>query len=380
VTSCAAEFDLRRVPKRAARRSPGGDAQGGRWRGCSPNRRSCSSTQPFAGVDPIACTTCSGDHSRERGLGILITDHAVARRVGICDRAGARGGPEAFPSTRGRSPDRRCRSSRAPMIGDEDTRPLSRSLWINRAGRAPRSDRPRKGLVEGMNAGSASSERATRPAPLPAGELSPALRRHAASLNSVSSSSTSLPAPRAKTTPRQEEEVLAHGQLAKRGLLRQVADPHPRPLVQGSPTDFAVSQLDRAGVGHQQAHHAMKLVVLPAPFGRATRPPRPARRRTRRRRRAAAAEALAQALGGARSWRAPFALCASGRSRLEPVRRALLGVEAQIDAIPAEHVTLTRRAWDLPAAPACGLRVVVAVSPWAASPWRTSTAAPEPSR
>lgn len=45
--------------------------------------------EPFAGVDPIAV----GDiqiminHLRERGIGILITDHNVRETLGICDRA-----------------------------------------------------------------------------------------------------------------------------------------------------------------------------------------------------------------------------------------------------------------------------------------------------
>jgi lipopolysaccharide export system ATP-binding protein len=45
--------------------------------------------EPFAGVDPISV----GDiqqliaHLRDRGIGILITDHSVRETLGICDRA-----------------------------------------------------------------------------------------------------------------------------------------------------------------------------------------------------------------------------------------------------------------------------------------------------
>jgi len=45
--------------------------------------------EPFAGVDPIAVHDLQRliHKLRERGLGILITDHAVRETLGICDRA-----------------------------------------------------------------------------------------------------------------------------------------------------------------------------------------------------------------------------------------------------------------------------------------------------
>jgi lipopolysaccharide export system ATP-binding protein len=45
--------------------------------------------EPFAGVDPIAVHDLQRliQKLRERGLGILITDHAVRETLGICDRA-----------------------------------------------------------------------------------------------------------------------------------------------------------------------------------------------------------------------------------------------------------------------------------------------------
>ena len=45
--------------------------------------------EPFAGVDPIAVGELQKliASLRERGLGILITDHAVRETLGTCDRA-----------------------------------------------------------------------------------------------------------------------------------------------------------------------------------------------------------------------------------------------------------------------------------------------------
>jgi lipopolysaccharide export system ATP-binding protein len=45
--------------------------------------------EPFAGIDPIAVLDIQSivTHLRERGIGILITDHNVRETLGICDRA-----------------------------------------------------------------------------------------------------------------------------------------------------------------------------------------------------------------------------------------------------------------------------------------------------
>jgi len=45
--------------------------------------------EPFAGIDPLAILDIQGIVSqlRERGIGILITDHNVRETLGICDRA-----------------------------------------------------------------------------------------------------------------------------------------------------------------------------------------------------------------------------------------------------------------------------------------------------
>ena len=45
--------------------------------------------EPFAGIDPIAVIEIQRIISflRQRGIGVLITDHNVRETLGICDRA-----------------------------------------------------------------------------------------------------------------------------------------------------------------------------------------------------------------------------------------------------------------------------------------------------
>ncbi len=45
--------------------------------------------EPFAGVDPISVVDIQGiiRHLKERGIGVLITDHNVRETLGICERA-----------------------------------------------------------------------------------------------------------------------------------------------------------------------------------------------------------------------------------------------------------------------------------------------------
>jgi lipopolysaccharide export system ATP-binding protein len=45
--------------------------------------------EPFAGIDPIAVVDIQGivTQLRNRGIGVLITDHNVRETLGICDRA-----------------------------------------------------------------------------------------------------------------------------------------------------------------------------------------------------------------------------------------------------------------------------------------------------
>lgn len=62
--------------------------------------------EPFAGVDPISVGEIQRivTHLKQRGIGVLITDHNVRETLGICDRAYilnegsvlAQGAPEAF--------------------------------------------------------------------------------------------------------------------------------------------------------------------------------------------------------------------------------------------------------------------------------------------
>ena len=45
--------------------------------------------EPFAGVDPISVNEIQRivRHLKQRGIGVLITDHNVRETLGICDRA-----------------------------------------------------------------------------------------------------------------------------------------------------------------------------------------------------------------------------------------------------------------------------------------------------
>jgi lipopolysaccharide export system ATP-binding protein len=45
--------------------------------------------EPFAGVDPISIIDIQKiiEHLRDRGIGILITEHNVRETLGICNRA-----------------------------------------------------------------------------------------------------------------------------------------------------------------------------------------------------------------------------------------------------------------------------------------------------
>ena len=84
------EFDLLRVAG-----SLGETLSGGEWRRAEIARSLLAEPsfmlfdEPFAGVDPIAVHDMQRliGRLRERGLGVLITDHAVRETLGICDRA-----------------------------------------------------------------------------------------------------------------------------------------------------------------------------------------------------------------------------------------------------------------------------------------------------
>jgi lipopolysaccharide export system ATP-binding protein len=45
--------------------------------------------EPFAGIDPIAVIEIQGaiSHLREKGIGVLISDHNVRETLNVCDRA-----------------------------------------------------------------------------------------------------------------------------------------------------------------------------------------------------------------------------------------------------------------------------------------------------
>ena len=68
--------------------------------------------EPFAGVDPISVGEIQRivRHLKERGIGVLITDHNVRETLGICDRAyilneGERAGAGQAPDALLANPD-----------------------------------------------------------------------------------------------------------------------------------------------------------------------------------------------------------------------------------------------------------------------------------
>jgi len=67
----------------------GGSGGGRRSRGRSDPAAFILLDEPFAGVDPIAVLDIQRiiRFLKERGIGVLITDHNVRETLGICDRA-----------------------------------------------------------------------------------------------------------------------------------------------------------------------------------------------------------------------------------------------------------------------------------------------------
>ena len=76
-------------------KSPAYTLSGGERRRCEITRALVMSPkfmlldEPFAGIDPIAVTDIQNIifHLKQRGIGVLITDHNVRETLGICDRA-----------------------------------------------------------------------------------------------------------------------------------------------------------------------------------------------------------------------------------------------------------------------------------------------------
>jgi lipopolysaccharide export system ATP-binding protein len=84
------EFDLMRVADARGETLSGGERRRAEIaRSLLSDPRFMLFDEPFAGVDPIAVHDLQRliHKLRERGLGILITDHAVRETLGICDRA-----------------------------------------------------------------------------------------------------------------------------------------------------------------------------------------------------------------------------------------------------------------------------------------------------
>ena len=84
------EFDLLRVANARGETLSGGERRRAEIaRSLLAEPRFMLFDEPFAGVDPIAVHDLQKMiHTlRDRGLGVLITDHAVRETLGICDRA-----------------------------------------------------------------------------------------------------------------------------------------------------------------------------------------------------------------------------------------------------------------------------------------------------
>jgi lipopolysaccharide export system ATP-binding protein len=84
------EFDLLRVANSLGETLSGGERRRAEIaRSLLADPKFMLFDEPFAGIDPIAVHDLQRliGRLRERGLGILVTDHAVRETLGICDRA-----------------------------------------------------------------------------------------------------------------------------------------------------------------------------------------------------------------------------------------------------------------------------------------------------
>ena len=84
------EFDLLRVAESLGEQLSGGERRRTEIaRALLAEPRFLLFDEPFAGIDPIAVHELQRliGKLRERGLGVLISDHAVRETLGICDRA-----------------------------------------------------------------------------------------------------------------------------------------------------------------------------------------------------------------------------------------------------------------------------------------------------
>jgi lipopolysaccharide export system ATP-binding protein len=84
------EFDLLRVANARGETLSGGERRRAEIaRSLLADPRFMLFDEPFAGIDPIAVHDLQRliHKLREKGLGVLITDHAVRETLGICDRA-----------------------------------------------------------------------------------------------------------------------------------------------------------------------------------------------------------------------------------------------------------------------------------------------------
>ena len=90
VDELLSEFDLLRVADARGETLSGGERRRAEIaRSLLAEPKFMLFDEPFAGVDPIAVHDLQRliGRLREKGLGVLITDHAVRETLGICDRA-----------------------------------------------------------------------------------------------------------------------------------------------------------------------------------------------------------------------------------------------------------------------------------------------------
>ncbi len=84
--SCTSTTFVTSTPPPCRAASGAGSKSPARW---PPNPRFILLDEPFAGVDPIAVLDIQKiiRFLKERGIGVLITDHNVRETLGICDHA-----------------------------------------------------------------------------------------------------------------------------------------------------------------------------------------------------------------------------------------------------------------------------------------------------
>lgn len=88
--SLLAEFHITHIRKSTGMSLSGGERRRAEIaRALASDPRFILLDEPFAGVDPISVADIKGiiNHLKQRGIGVLITDHNVRETLGICEKA-----------------------------------------------------------------------------------------------------------------------------------------------------------------------------------------------------------------------------------------------------------------------------------------------------